>query len=123
MQRLRRSPRRRRVREATASAPGMTSAWMVTALRKVKHEPVVPGVAVSDEGELIAGRYRLASRLGSGAMGVVWQAHDERLHRTVAIKQLLLPARLSDSEAEEARRRALREARITARLHHPHAIA
>jgi serine/threonine protein kinase len=78
---------------------------------------------VSDEGELIAGRYRLVSRLGSGAMGVVWQARDERLHRIVAIKQLLLPARLSDSEVEEASRRAMREGRITARLHHPHAIA
>ncbi|MDQ3900049.1 MAG: serine/threonine protein kinase, partial [Actinomycetota bacterium] len=78
---------------------------------------------MSDEGELIVGRYRLVSCLGRGAMGVVWQAHDERLHRTVAIKQLLLPARLTDSEGEEASRRAMREGRITARLHHPHAIA
>ncbi|MDQ4032931.1 MAG: serine/threonine protein kinase, partial [Actinomycetota bacterium] len=78
---------------------------------------------MSDEGELIAGRYRLVSRLGSGAMGVVWQAQDERLHRTVVIKQLLLPPRLSESEADEAHRRAMREGRITARLHHPHAIA
>lgn len=80
-------------------------------------------VAVTDEGKLIAGRYRLVSRLGSGAMGVVWQAHDERLHRTVAIKQVLLPSTLSDIEADEANRRAMREGRITARLHHPHAIA
>jgi serine/threonine protein kinase len=80
-------------------------------------------VVVTDEGKLIAGRYRLASRLGSGAMGVVWQAHDERLHRTVAIKQVLLPSALRDIEAEEANRRAMREGRITARLHHPHAIA
>lgn len=80
-------------------------------------------MAVTDEGKLIAGRYRVASRLGSGAMGVVWQAHDERLHRTVAIKQVLLPSALSDIEAEEANRRAMREGRITARLHHPHAIA
>ena len=80
-------------------------------------------MAVTDEGKLIAGRYRLASRLGSGAMGVVWQAHDERLHRTVAIKQVLLPSTLSDIEADEANRRAMREGRITARLHHPHAIA
>jgi serine/threonine protein kinase len=77
---------------------------------------------VTDEGDLIAGRYRLISRLGRGAMGVVWQAQDERLHRPVAIKQLLLPARLSDVEADEANRRAMREGRITARLHHPHAI-
>jgi serine/threonine protein kinase len=78
---------------------------------------------VTSEGELIAGRYRLISRLGSGAMGVVWQARDGRLLRSVAIKQLLLPRELSDTEAEEANRRAMREARITARLHHPHAIA
>ncbi|MFD2395650.1 hypothetical protein ACFSVJ_00105 [Prauserella oleivorans] len=44
-----------------------------------------------DEGRLIAGRYRLQSRIGSGAMGVVWRAVDDRLDRTVAVKQLLLP--------------------------------
>ena len=101
----------------------MTSAWEGHCTTHGKHASVSPGVAVSDEGELIAGRYRLVSRLGSGAMGVVWQAQDERLHRAVAIKQLLLPARLIDSEAEEASRRAMREGRIAARLHHPHAIA
>ncbi len=78
---------------------------------------------MTDEGKLIAGRYRLISRLGSGAMGVVWQAQDERLHRTVAIKQLLLSSGLGAMEADEANRRAMREGRITARLHHPHAIA
>ncbi|MGH3887676.1 MAG: protein kinase domain-containing protein [Pseudonocardiaceae bacterium] len=78
---------------------------------------------MTDVGELIAERYRLTSRLGTGAMGVVWQARDERLHRAVAVKQLLLSSGLSDIEADEANRRAMREARITARLHHPHAIA
>lgn len=78
--------------------------------------------AVSDAGELIAGRYRLISRLGSGAMGVVWQARDERLDRTVAIKQLVLPSRLSDIEPGEANCWAMREGRITARVQHPHVI-
>ncbi len=77
---------------------------------------------MTDEGELIAGRYRLVSRLGSGAMGVVWQGQDERLHRTVAIKQLLLSSGMSDPEADEANRRAMREGRITARMQHPNAI-
>jgi hypothetical protein len=79
-------------------------------------------VVVTDEGELIAGRYRLVSQVGVGAMGVVWQAQDELLHRTVAVKQLLLHAGMSESEATEAKRRAMREGRITARLHHPNAI-
>ncbi len=61
-------------------------------------------------------------RIGSGSMGVVWRARDERLERVVAVKQLLTQPGLSDQEKEDARRRALREARIAARLHHPNAI-
>ncbi|MDQ3761030.1 MAG: serine/threonine protein kinase, partial [Actinomycetota bacterium] len=55
-------------------------------------------------------------------MGVVWQAMDERLERLVAVKQLLLRLDLSPRETDEARARALREARIAARLQHPNAI-
>ena len=55
-------------------------------------------------------------------MGVVWQARDERLQRLVAVKQLLLQPERSPRAADEARARALREARIAARLHHPNAI-
>ncbi|MGQ0775792.1 MAG: serine/threonine-protein kinase [Pseudonocardiales bacterium] len=55
-------------------------------------------------------------------MGVVWQARDERLHRLVAVKQLRLQPDLSPRETEGARQRALREARIAARLQHPNAI-
>ena len=55
-------------------------------------------------------------------MGVVWQARDERLERMVAIKQLVLQPGLSEQETEEARRRAMREARIAARLQHPNAV-
>jgi eukaryotic-like serine/threonine-protein kinase len=76
----------------------------------------------SDEDRLVAGRYRLGQRIGSGAMGVVWQALDERLHRTVAVKQLLPQPGLSAAQAEEGRLRSMREGRIAARLQHPNAI-
>ncbi len=55
-------------------------------------------------------------------MGVVWQARDERLQRLVAVKQLRLQPDLSPRATDEARARALREARIAARLQHPNAI-
>ena len=49
---------------------------------------------VIDEGQLIAGHYRLLEQVGSGSMGVVWRARDERLERIVGIKQLLLQPKL-----------------------------
>jgi serine/threonine protein kinase len=86
-----------------------------------KHVQVQPH-DVGDDDRLIAGRYRLATKLGSGGMGVVWQAYDERLHRKVAVKRLLMPAELTGSQAEEAMRRATREGRIAARLQHRNAV-
>jgi serine/threonine protein kinase len=79
-------------------------------------------MVVNEYGRLVAGRYRLAERIGAGGMGVVWQAYDERLHRRVAVKRLLMPTELSGPETERARRQAMREGRIAARLQHPNVI-
>ncbi|MEO6088131.1 MAG: protein kinase [Umezawaea sp.] len=67
----------------------------------------------------VDGRYVLKEQLGSGGMGVVWLAHDELLHREVAVKQLKLP-NVTPGASDVAR--AMREARIAARLQHPNAI-
>jgi serine/threonine protein kinase len=77
---------------------------------------------VSEAGEVIAGRYRLVSRIGRGAMGEVWRAHDERLDRTVAVKLLRTDAVIDGLTDEQADRLGRREGRVAARIRHPHAI-
>lgn len=77
---------------------------------------------MSDRDALVAGRYRLVERIAAGGMGAVWRGWDERLRRVVAIKELLVYPGLGEAAAEQAAHRAMREARITARLQHPHAI-
>jgi hypothetical protein len=81
----------------------------------VDHRNTLVAPARTDR-ELALGRYRLCERLGSGGFGVVWRAHDELLHREVAVKQISLPT-------EEDRERATREALACARLAHPAIVA
>ncbi|WP_062438586.1 serine/threonine-protein kinase [Herbidospora daliensis] len=69
---------------------------------------------------LLAGRYRLLSRIGQGGMGAVWHAVDELLRQEVAVKEVLLPRDLAEHQLAEMRERTLREARAAARLRsHP----
>ena len=77
---------------------------------------------MSNVGDLIASRYRLVELIGGGAMGSVWLGRDEVLHREVAVKLLLDRTSLAGEAMDEAHERARREARITARLHHPNAV-
>lgn len=80
------------------------------------------GVGAIDTGQLIAEHYRLVERIGSGGTGVVWRATDERLRRSVAIKQIHIQPSLPEAERDIMRQRAIREARNAARFQHPNAI-
>jgi eukaryotic-like serine/threonine-protein kinase len=62
---------------------------------------------VSDE--KVMGRFRIEERIGSGGMGTVYRAFDERLQRSVAVKEI----------EHAGAQRVLREAQAAARLNHP----
>ena len=64
------------------------------------------------------GRYEIGDFLGRGGFGIVCQAKDTVLDRVVALK--LAPTYILIDP--KLRRRFLREAKIAARLHHPHIV-
>ncbi|MFG3516362.1 serine/threonine-protein kinase [Streptomyces bobili] len=70
------------------------------------------------QGLLVAGRYRLVDAIGSGGMGRVWRAHDELLHRAVALKELTAALYVSESDRTVLLARTRAEARAAARINH-----
>jgi tRNA A-37 threonylcarbamoyl transferase component Bud32 len=64
------------------------------------------------------GKFKIVEKLGQGAMGEVFRAHDPVLGRDVAIK--VVAGKLS--EDERARERFQREAQSAAQLNHPNII-
>ncbi|MDT0322785.1 protein kinase domain-containing protein [Streptomyces millisiae] len=67
-------------------------------------------------GRLLKGRYRLGAVVGRGGMGTVWEARDEVLGRTVAVKELRLPAGVEDAERRRMITRTMREAKAIATI-------
>jgi serine/threonine protein kinase len=64
------------------------------------------------EGGRLQDRYRIVRQLGAGGMGAVYEAIDERLQVTVAIKETF-------AVDQRLRRQFEQEAKLLAHLHHP----
>ena len=107
---------------ADESVGSMSAGWLSGLYRWLKGTPTPPagpeGSADSDARDRTPsriGHYTIRRKIGAGGMGVVYQAYDERLERTVALKMML-----SLDQDETARKRFWREARAAASVNHPH---
>lgn len=69
-------------------------------------------------GDLVAGRFRIVEKIGSGGFSVVYRAHQEAMNRFVALK-VLKPTASSDEKIVE---RFRREALFASHLSHPNTI-
>src|SRR5271166_5556608 len=92
----------------TQTASGSAGAALPKATRGGQHKELPATI----------GPYQVSRELGRGAFGVVYQGHDPRLERDVAIKVLNRNA-LHSTKAVE---RFLREARVVAQMHHNHIV-
>ena len=99
---------RREVESLIAAQEQAQSSFLSNAALPTKELPI---------GSLL-GPYEILARIGSGGMGDVYQARDNRLHRNVALK--VLPSAFVDDPGRLARFQ--HEARMLASLNHPNIV-
>ena len=71
------------------------------------------------------GNYEIIREIGHGGMGVVYEGHDLRLDRKVAVKVIDFPtdAQISDAQKAELIERFKVEGRAIAKLNHPNIVS
>jgi serine/threonine protein kinase/formylglycine-generating enzyme required for sulfatase activity len=118
----RRFPRQaEELRRLAASAPESVVVGSLIGSARATHEGRPSTVSRDDSPEVDVplpehfGRYHILRRLGVGAMGAVYLAHDSTLDRDVALKVPHFTA----EDGPEARERFQREARAAGALNHP----
>lgn len=73
----------------------------------MQDDALQPGTTTLATGEKV-GHYRVIEQIGAGGMSIVYRAHDDLLHREVAVKQI----RLAADDDGSLRRRVQREAQV-----------
>ena len=84
-------------------------------MANVQSSPIGEGIPSAGE---VFGKFRILHRLGSGGMGIVFEAEDRKTGRRVALK--LMSPRSFDSP--EARRRFRQEGVLASRVSHPNCV-
>jgi len=105
---------------AQGKPPTVTELDVATPVPAGRAAAVAAGQRTEAPGDIVAGRYRIESLLGSGGMGQVWRAADTQLHnRPVAVKRVHAHL-LATAEAVQ---RFDREVRALAALSHPYIVS
>ena len=73
-------------------------------------------------GQMLQNRYRVVGALGEGGMGAVYRAWDTRLDVPLAIKEMMAQPGLSAEMFRRLRQQFIQEAKVLARLDHPHLV-
>ncbi len=72
--------------------------------------------------QTLQNRYRIGALLGQGGMGAVYRAWDTRLDVPVAVKELVPQSGLDASTLDRLQQQFVQEAKVLARLRHPHLV-
>jgi len=70
------------------------------------------------EGQLLAGRYKIEEKIAAGGMGVVYRAFDQNRNEDIAIK-VMLPSLVKNPRARE---KFMDEARLSSKLTHANIV-
>ena len=79
---------------------------------------LAPGALPGAEHLVSLGRFQLHAELGRGGMGRVLEARDPELRRSVAVKVIIDPSRVTEAQLA----RFVAEAQITSQLEHPNIV-
>jgi len=71
---------------------------------------------------IVLNKYDILEEVGRGGMGIVYRAHDTKLNRTVAIKELVLSELIIGQDKKDVIARFEREALAAAKLSHPNIV-
>ncbi len=69
------------------------------------------------------GRYEIIREIGQGAMGVVYEAMDPKIHRRLAIKTIRFSDEFEETKVKEIKNRFFQEAEIAGKLSHPSIVS